>query len=251
MIKPVRMLPEVKKRLGSDGRDIRTVLKHINEKIKARGNKNDDVLIFEGTDVRNAKYVPYGNPGDGHMNISISHGEVSSPGVGFVENDVESFNHLKVPNGDVNPAFDKTQAIDPNSPIVQTISSQSQETGAIARQIVSGLNKYIKKAANYLTGYESNPAYNKGVLPDRTKGTYVYTNLVNQMNIRNSEYYSDIYDPGLVNKSLVTNFMQDGIYSAKQLSGIYGFLGDFAFGEDSYKMRYADAGAMTSFSRGF
>lgn len=251
MIKPVRMLPEVKKRLGSDGRDIRTVLKHINEKIKARGNKNDDVLIFEGTDVRNAKYVPYGNPGDGHMNINISHGEVSSPGVGFVENNVESFNHLNVPNGDVNPAFDKTQAIDPNSPIVQTISSQSQETGAIARQIVSGLNKYIKKAANYLTGYESNPAYNKGVLPDKTKGTYVYTNLVNQMNIRNSNYYSDIEDPSLVNKSLVTNFMQDGIYSMKQLSGIYGFLGDFAFGEDSYKMRYADAGAMTSFSRGF
>lgn len=251
MIKPVRMLPEVKKRLGSDGRDIRTVLKHINDKIKNRGNQNDDVLIFEGTDVRNAKYVPYGNTGDGTMNINIAHGKVSSPGVGFVENNVESFNHLMVPNGDVNSAYDKTQAIDPKSPIIQTLSNQSQETGTLVRQIVSGLNKHIKKAANYFTGYESNPAYNPGTLPDKTKGTYVYTNLVNQMNVRNSQYYSDIYDPEMVNKSLVNSFMKDGVYSLKQLSGIYGFLGDFSFGEDSYTMRYADAGAMTSFSRGF
>ena len=36
IIKPVRMLPEIKKRLGNDGRDIRTVVEGINNRIKSK-----------------------------------------------------------------------------------------------------------------------------------------------------------------------------------------------------------------------
>lgn len=251
LIKPVRMLPEVKKRLGKDGRDIRTVLKRINEKIKHKGTQENDVLIFEGTDIRTAKYVPYGNTGDGTFNIQIRNGKAVSPGIDFIKEKVETLDHLKIPNGKVNTSFDKTQAINPNNEVIQTMASSSQETGNIVREIVAGINEHIKKAASYFTGYESNPSYSRGVLPDKSNGTYVYTNLVNQMKARNIQYYNDINDPEFVNKSLINNYVQDGLHSIKQLSGIYGFLGEFAFGEDSFTMRYADAGAMTSFSKGF
>lgn len=245
------MLPEVKQRLGHDGRDIRTVLKQINEKIKARGNKNDDVLVFEGTDVRNAKYVPYGNTGDGTTTINISHGKATSPGINFVKDNVQNFNHLQVPNGEVNPAYDTTQTFNENGPVVQMANSISTDTGGAVRSIISSINSGIKKLASKFTGYDGNPAYGRGVLPNKSQGTYVYTNLVNQTNARNLQYYSDMLDPGVVNKSLADNYLKDGWRSAKQLSGIYGFLGDFAFGDDRYSYQYADAGAMTSFSRGF
>ena len=251
ILKPVRMLPEVKHRLGKDGRDIRTVLKHINEKIKARGNKNDDVLIFEGTDIRNAKYVPYGNTGDGTTTINIANGQASSPGVNFVRDNVENIHHLQIPNGEVNPAYDNTEAVNPNGAIVQAANGISKETGGLVRDIIGSINSGIKRLSSYFTGYSENPAYTPGILPDKSKGTYVYTNLVNQTNSRNLQYYQDKFDPIAVNKSVVNSYIKDGVYSAKQLSGIYGFLGDFAFGDDSYSFRYADAGAMTSFSRTF
>lgn len=85
MIKPVRMLPEIKKRLGNDGRDIRTVVQGINERIKGRANKNDDMLILRGTDIRTATYTPYANTGDGYMNIQFNNGQVMAPGIGFMD----------------------------------------------------------------------------------------------------------------------------------------------------------------------
>ena len=88
-------------------------------------------------------------------------------------------------------------------------------------------------------------------MPDRSQGTYVYTNLVNQMNQRNLKYYDDISTGDMIDKSLVNSYLKDGAHSIKQLSGIYNFLGELAFGEDSYTFQYANAGAMTSTSRRF
>lgn len=242
VLKPVRMLPEVRRRLGKDGRDIRQVLKNINNRIKAKGSENDDALIVEGTDIRNAVYVPYGNTGDGYANINFANGTPSSPGIGFMT-EAEELNSFVSPSGEVNTA----PFINPNGEIVQEISATSKNTQWAVNEILSDINNFIKKKA-----YKGdNSAYNQGYLPDNSEGTYVYTNLVNQMNAANSRYYSQKYDPKVVDKSLAKDFLRDGAYSIGQLSGIYNFLGDLAFGESSYKYRYADAGAMTSFSRNF
>lgn len=100
---------------------------------------------------------------------------------------------------------------------------------------------------NYLTNF----AYEEPVTPDKNDGTYVFRNLVNQYNVYTNNYYSSKEDWKAVDKKLINSYADDALYSMKQLSGIYGFLNDFAFGDTSYKIRYEDASNMTSFSRGF
>ena len=259
MIKPVKMLPEVKRRLGSDGRDARNVLRALNDKIKAKGNKNDNALIFEGTDIRNAKYYSYGNPGDGYMNINIANGQASSKGIDFMDG-VPKLHKSVVPTGEViagNSSYGSAyneggELIDPNSELIQEFSSISYDTKSAVNDIVGGINNAIKSLASKFGGYRSNQiSYTPGIMPDRSQGTYVYTNLVNQMNQRNLKYYDDISTGDMIDKSLVNSYLKDGAHSIKQLSGIYNFLGELAFGEDSYTFQYANAGAMTSTSRRF
>lgn len=259
MIKPVKMLPEVKRRLGSDGRDARDVLRRLNDKIKAKGNKNDDALIFEGTDIRNARYYSYGNPGDGSMNINISNGLVSSKGIDFM-NGVQKLHKSVVPTGEVvagNSGYSTTyneggELINPNSELIQEFSSISYNTKSAVNDIVGGINNAIKKLASRFGGYRENTAaYTPGIMPDRSQGTYVYTNLVNQMNQRNLNYYDQISNGDMIDRSIVNSYLKDASHSIRQLSGIYNFLGELAFGEESYSFQYANAGAMTSTSRRF
>ena len=88
-------------------------------------------------------------------------------------------------------------------------------------------------------------------IPDGSEGTYVYTNLVNQMNQRNLNYYDSISNPMMVNKSLANNYLKDAGHSLKEMAGIYNFLGELAFKDDGYSFRYADASTMTSASKRF
>ena len=250
ILKPVRMLPEVKKRLGNDGRDIRAVVENINNKIKGKANKNDDMLILRGTDIRTAQYIPYSNTGDGYMNISFNNGQANTSGLGFM-NSVEGIDVDSIATGQVSGEIN-LPTINPNGEFVQEISSVSYDASQAVNGIVSTINNNIKKLAARFSGYqEVNPAYTAGVMPDRTNSTYVYTNLVNQRNLFNSEYYSSNYDPRMIDKNLANDYLKDMTYSMGQLSGIYGFLNDFTFGEQSYSFRYENAGQMTSFSRHF
>lgn len=251
IIKPVRMLPEVRKRLGNDGRDIRTVVEGINNRIKSKGQKNDDMLILRGTDIRTAEYVPYANTGDGYMNIQFNNGYASAPGLGYMD----SLGKIKIDDiatGQVSGDI-ALPTIDANNAILQELSSVSYDANQAVNSIVNAINNNIKKLGARFTGYqEVNPAYNMNSnMPDRMNGTYVYTNLVNQRNQFNSNYYSSNYDPRMIDKNLANDYIKDLNYSIGQLSGIYGFLNDFAFGETSYTFRYENAGQMASFSRHF
>lgn len=251
IIKPVRMLPEIKKRLGNDGRDIRTVVENINNRIKSKANKNDDMLILRGTDIRTAEYVPYANTGDGYMNIQFNNGQVTAPGVGYMD----SMNKMVV--GDI--ATGQVQGdialptIDANNAILQELSNISYDANQAVNSIVNAINNNIKKLGSRFTGYQDyNPAYNMNSnMPDRNNSTYVYTNLVNQRNQFNSQYYASNYDPRMVDKNLANDYIKDLTYSMGQLSGIYGFLNDMVLGEQSYTFRYENAGQMTSYSRHF
>ena len=252
ILKPVRMLPEVKKRLGNDGRDIRSVVEGINDRIKNRGRQNnDDMMIIRGTDIRNARYVPYANPGDGQMNISFNNGQAITPGTGYMEG-LETFKNFSIATGEVKGSPD-SYAIDPNGEFIQEIASTSYDAKNAVNGMIESINSGIKQLAARFGGYQANNpgAYTEPNLPDKSQGTYVYQNLVNQRNQFNSNYYKSNYDPRMIDKSLTNDYIKDATYSIKQLSGIYGFLNDFAFGEQSYSFRYENAGQMASFSRNF
>ena len=71
LIKPVRMLPQARRRLkhGRVGEDINNVLYRINERIKNKEDKDDDMVIVRGTDIRNAQYIPFGHPTSEEYNL--------------------------------------------------------------------------------------------------------------------------------------------------------------------------------------
>lgn len=255
ILKPVRTLPEVRKRLGKDGRDIRTVLENINDRIKNRSNENDDMLIVRGTDIRNASYIPYASPNDGSINITFRDGVASAPGTGYMQ-DVSNLKKFIPANGVVNNSqgvsVPTTELGQTATEIVQDIQHTSYDANLVINEILSSINDEIKHLGSKVSGYGgTNSAYSVSNMPDLSQGTYVYQNLVNQRNVFNSNYYADNYDYAMVNHSLASNYLKDFTGSIRELSGIYNFLGEFAFGEDSFTFELENANAMTSFSRRF
>lgn len=245
LLKPVRMLPEVKRRLGKDGRDIRTVLQGINERIKNRGNENNDLLIAKGTDIRTADYISYSNTGDGSLNISFNNGQPVTYGLDYMSN-VDRIRKYS--------PSDNIQNIGEGNEYANILPQNDEGLNNLL-SMLEGINNGIRQTASQITpslgiGQGSVNSYISN-LPNKSEGTYVYTNLVSQRNTFNSNYYSSNYDPQMIDKNLVNNYMKDMTHSIKQLSGIYGFLSDFTFGEQSYTFEYEHAGNMTSFSRHF
>lgn len=251
ILKPVRMLPEIKKRLGNDGRDIRTVVKNINDRIKAKRDNNDDMIIVNGTDVRTAKYIPYANTDNQYMNISFNNGEIYAPGINYMDN-VEKFKTFKAPNGETYSNVDLPNI---KNNIAEELFLNTKESKALVNTLVGAINTEIKQLAKRFGVYNNkeaanNTAFTASNLPSRDNSTYVYTNLVNERQRFNSEYYAT-NDAYMVDKSLVNDYLKDGMYSIGELGGIYNFLKDFTFGNDGYSFRYENAGQMTSFSRHF
>ncbi|MGL4877971.1 hypothetical protein [Paraclostridium dentum] len=207
------------------------------------------MIIVNGNDIRTANYVPYSNPGDGSMNINISNGYANTMGLGYMES-VDGFGTFTPASGQVTDV----QAINPDGEVVQEITTNaSYDADGIIRGMLQSINNGIRGAAAEVSTYRpGNSSYTYGSnLPNREESTYVYTNLVNKRNVFNSQYYSDNYDPRMIDKNMANNYMKDVGHSIKQLSGIYNFLGGMAFGEQSYTFEYENAGAMTSFSRHF
>ena len=204
------MLHQNKRRLGKDGRDIRNVLRELNDRIKRKGKNQKDVLMFEGTDLRNARYYSYANPGDNSMNINIANGKTIAPGVDFLSSSHE-LTKSDVPTGEiVANNIQQSDLINPNSQIIKDITSVSYDTKKVVNSIISGINNAIKTIGKDLHVYRSNTSpYIQPLLPDRSAGTYVYTNLVNQMNQRNLNYYETMKTPYMVNKSIGTDYLKD------------------------------------------
>lgn len=255
ILKPVRTLPETRLRLGKDGRDIRSVVENINERIKNRANENDDMLVIKGTDIRNASYLPYASPRDGSMNISFRDGKAVAPGTGYM-NGISNLKDFVPANGIVS-GNENIPMIEGNTELGQTaiemtqdIKQTSYNADLVVNEILTSINDGIKKIGAKLGGYGGTPSHGGG-MPDLSQGTYVYQNLVNQRNVFDSNYYADNFTYDMVDKSIANNYMKDFTGSVRELSGIYNFLGELAFGEDSWTFELENANSMTSFSRHF
>ena len=262
VIKPQIMLPEVRKRLTGKGHDSRALLKSINERTKERARRkegkasNDDLLVINGTDIRNATYVPYGAPTDSEL--IITNGQAK--GLNYMDG-LSNVGEYQVPKftepvvgpggqqyGGGNYVFANrfTRAI--HAAGSDFMGEVFAENNSIGEGIVANINASIKRRAMDKAGYGTVNSSS----PDSTaEGTYVYNNLINQYNTRMMDYYENKYTHELVDKNIAMDHLRDAKHSVKQLSGIYGFLADTAFGSDEFTFRYENAGSYTSFTKGF
>ena len=253
VIKPQIMLPEIKKRLTGKGHDSKAIIRQLNERIKRKASDYDDMLIVNGTDIRNATYVPYGNATPG--TITVTGGKIR--GMDYMEN-VNNISEYRTPDGTI---YEETQGFSNQvrSHIVQSPTARNMnmiateitsETG-LGKELIAGLNNAIRGRKKRGTSRQAGPNFAYRTPDSTNEGTYVYNNLVNEYNNFLDRYYSDKIDPTMINRNKYGDYLQDAKHSIKNLSGIYGFLGDQIMGDDGYKIRYENAGSYMSFSRGF
>ena len=275
VIKPQIMLPEVKRRLTGKGHDAKALLKVINErtKEKSRNRKdkasNDDLLVINGTDIRNATYIPYGQPNENELIITggrvrgldymdkLSNvGEYAIPvynpdTTGQQGSGMYIGGHGNKRSITIAPTANKlTRVIGETSN--EMVREVFNENGGIGEQLIKAINQAILNKGESKGGYSASGPTVFSSSPDSTsEGTYVYNNLINEYNTRIANYYEDQYTPDLVDKSILKDHLRDVKHSVKNLSGIYGFIGDTAFGSDEFTFRYENAGSYTSFTKGF
>ena len=259
VIKPQIMLPEIKQRLTGKGHDVKGILRRINERTRRKGSSNDDLLIVNGTDIRNATYVPYGNATPGVLTVNAK-GQVR--GMNYMDS-VQDLSAYRVPDGTTYTERSQggfgppvTRTTESNTIISNTVDDLLQEfskSGEMSTDIIRNINTAIKqsrKGRGHGIGRQGGPSYG-AQMPDATyEGTYVYNNLINEYANYAEKFYSDQLDPAMVNKNKYSDYLADIKHSAQNLSGIYGFAFDQFFGEDSFTLRY-EASNYASFSRGF
>jgi hypothetical protein len=223
------------------------------------------MLVVNGTDIRNATYVPYGNATPGTITIN-QNGEIR--GANYMDT-VQDIGMYRTPDGTTytekagggfGPPV--TRQMETGGVIKNTVDDFIGELGKqskLSTDVVQKLNEAIKNRNKTFSrgrgwggiGRQGGPSYASQTPNASYEGTYYYNNLVNEYNNYMTQYYSDKLDPAMVNKGIYSDLMADAKHSAKNLSGIYGFLGEQFFGEDSYTLRYENAGSYSSFSRGF
>ena len=258
IIKPQIMLPEIKKRMTGKGHDVKGIVRGINERIKRKGSSNDDLLVVNGTDIRNATYVPYGNATPGTITVN-QNGEIR--GIQYM-NQVQDIEQYRTPDGTTytergaggyGPPV--TRRMEDGSVVRNTIDDLVAELGkssGISQQVIANINDAIKNRNKRAErGRQGGPSFAAQSPNASYEGTYYYNNLVNEYNTWISNYYSDKIDPTMLSTNKYIDYGRDIKHSVKNLSGIYGFLSDQLFSEDSFTLRYESAGSYMSFSRGF
>ena len=264
LLKPVRMLPEARMRLGRTGRDSQAVIQRINERIarKEQDVHNDDLIVVSGTDIRNAEYIPFVNPEPGELNIQVRNGQAQMAGYDFMSR-VQGIQNYTPPTGEdyvqvgrggkrsmIYGGTNATFAYGAYNTAIQTIDGMtnynaSDRTERVSMQIISSINNAIKSKGRA-------SGRNAGMVNDSSNSTYVYRNLVNEYNNYLDSWYGERNDPAMISRSVQGDYMKDLMHSSSQISGIYGYLGGmFNNSDHAYSFRYENAGQMTSFSRGF
>ena len=256
IIKPVKMLPEIRERLGNSTVDARQILYDINERIKAKSDPNDDMLIVSGTDIRNAVYTPYAYATKGETLAQINGKNVTLEGVDYT-NDVPTMTSSDfVPSDNSIGLVQNTIAnVSGSIGYGENFYAGSSQAGKVLNEMLSN-SEYGENVLTMLKTINAdirNKAATKtlGAGTQTPGGVYIYNNPVGNMLSSYSSYYEQKNSDIVKSSTLGEDYLQDATYSMKQLSGIYGFLGDMAFGERSYSLKFADAGQMTSFTRGF
>lgn len=247
------MLPEIRERLGNGHIDTTQLLREMNEREIAKSTKNDDMLIIDGTDIKNAKYTPYAYATPGYTTVNFNQSGYNLQGANY-ESTVRDFD-----------AIDNTLLTAPQLNDAQGLNGYMAAKGDIARTIN---NPNVREVINDLQGVSTQVdlpgillglnnevrsgrgSYVGTALPS-TGGVMINNNPVGEMISSRADYYSRQEDYVALMTGKHEDYINDVKHSLGQMSGIYNFLGDMAFGEQSYSLRMAQAGDMYSFTRGF
>ena len=236
IIKPVKMLPEVKERLGNNGVDLKAILRSMNERTLAKARENDNVFVMDGTDIKNAEYTPYANEAmEGTVGYEYGLGigwDTNLRGLSSVEASMlPSTSGISYGGQYGSGSFYGGSSID-------AVMDDVLDMGILGmlRNINMGIH---------------NKSASIGSALERQNGALIYNNPVGNLIKANSDFYTSKYDTKMLNNSKYNDYINDMKYSMSQLSGMYGFMSDFMFGENSYEYRLEQAGNMYSFSRGF
>ena len=266
ILKPVRMMPEARLRLGSNGRDSKAVINRINERLKHKERhkddqySNEDLIFVSGSDIRNAEYVPYGNPVAGEMHFQVRDGQIVSPGVSFMNEEVPLMSEYAPPTGDdyavrmqsgdyklITSNYSAYAQVNPRILDGMTNYNANGTTERLGRSLIESINNSIKEHRR-----GDMPIRTVGTINDTSNSTYIHRNLVNEYNHYLDDWYGERFDPAMIDQSRMADYGRDMAHSAQQVGGMYGYLYSVATGAgDSYTFRYENAGEMTSFGRGF
>ena len=238
IIKPVKMLPEIRKRLGRDNVDLKAILRNMNERELAKGNEDNNVFVIDGTDIKNAEYTPYAYATPGEINVQISNGKsLGLRGVGW-DKSLTDVSDINVDN-----------LVSSSNGGSYYLSAQ-YNTGTSSG--LSGLLKTMNEQLFSDFNFSKKSYMNVGSELNNEDGALIFNNPVGNMLKYTSDFYSSKLDPKMINSNNKANdYINDAKFSVSQLSGMYGFLNDFIFGDDSKEFRLEQAGNMYSFTRGF
>lgn len=242
IVKPVRRMHRNETRRGLT--DPRTLIAQRNSRIKAKAVDKDreNIISFSYSGVDNVSYTPtaLAEPGKAVVSLNVSNGKVNSVnsnGIGYAEGLSEINNDIDFTNfataqpkaqgrfSNLVNAFESTML---GSAISNNITSYTD-----SKVMIAGVNAEIK-----------NRAKNGSMIKK--------TNLANTPMTQAKDMIATKQDESdLLLTTSRYDFISDTLFSGKQLSGIYGFIGDTVFGSNRRKARLESANNMTSFTRGF
>jgi len=254
IIKPQRRMHQAE--LGNTLVDVRTLIAQRNQEIREKADANNSLVKLDGTGTFTpVSYTPLGAPTGSEtvLSLDISGGKVSNYYVTGSEYQAMSVSEYE-------PTHDMLQAraiaiatgeridvnnINPNLPVTQRVQLAADRGNIIAGvvrnmipiDIISSVNESIKAKA-----ISNAPDRNEGIIsPDAIFKT-------------SARDKSLIVDPNfaadLRNVTSTRQFLEDAGYSAKELSGMYGFLIDELL-PTRKSARLQSADRMASFTRRF
>lgn len=243
IIKPVRRMHREETRRGLT--DPRTLIAERNEIIKAKAiDKNNENLFKLSMDgISNITFTPTALADSNKAIVSLKIGNrgiqsINYNGVGYSEN-VEEVN-----NGVIIQDNSQQQVANPSR---QTILNRLETTA-----IGSGISNSLR---SYLSPLDIIQANNNAIKVRATKGDGVKLQKANlaqlsakvaaeRINTRQDE-------ADLLLTTSKYNYINDALFSSKQLGGIWGFINEKVFGSSKRKVRAESANNMVSFTRTF
>lgn len=249
IIKPVKNMHRLETKRGLI--DPRTLIAERNARIKAKANKNNNLIKISANGINNVEYKPYALSDENKaiINLRINNEGIKAidyNGIDYTDTipkakdiDYKSNNIIYNTNSNANTNIKYNINITKRNRfnlfnLFETTSLGSEISNSIGYSEISNINRSIKINANN----------KKGTVLEKTNLAEMPSNIASQM-INTKQDEADL----LLNKSRY-DFISDALFSGKQLSGIYGFLAGFA-SPKTRRIQKENANNIASFTRAF
>ena len=252
IVKPIRKMHRNETRRGLV--DPRTLIQERNERLKAKAQdkQHGNLIQISKDGISNVSYTPsaLADPNKAMITLRAGNGRVQSidyNGLDYPEG-VEhiSEGEISVENSaGNNGAFyiGRNASAEPETGLIEAF-----ETTKLGSMISNGVRKFISPVETLRATNEeikSKAAASDGtVIKQANLAKMPFRQATQRMTTKQEE-------ADLLLTTSKHDFINDTLFSAKQLSGIYGFLGGLIYSDDKKKVRPESAEKMSSFKRSF